>query len=290
MSSIIQCSKLPDLSGSYIAVIDGKAATTGSTFLRCIGEQLKFPGTQNGSWDAYLDWMRDLSWIGEKSISIVIVNYEDFLSEEPDSLKYFQSDLEGVVFPFWRNDAKEVFESQQEIKNVTVYCMNGSLLETGQASTKAVATSIRQNALDGQKTPHSTSQPVLRLHDGKLCIAAFVFFYSREQFKSFKVNRPSMWVVCDLNTGEIIGRYNCSEREFSDGDYQRFYDVSQKNVLPATKDNLDFAYVVMDLIRYEYAVTGAVNKEIYKTYLDLIYDMTPQDYRVFYRDLSSIEQ
>lgn len=65
MSGIIYCDNTPDLPPSHLAIIDGKATRTSSDFLRCIGEQLKFPDSQNCNWDAYLDWMRDLSWLKE---------------------------------------------------------------------------------------------------------------------------------------------------------------------------------------------------------------------------------
>ena len=132
MSGIIYCDNTPDLPPSHLVIIDGKATRTSSDFLRCIGEQLKFPDSQNCNWDAYLDWMRDLSWLNAKSISVVILNFDSFLSKAPDNLKYFIPDLEKVVFPFWQNDAESVFESQDAVKDITVYCIRDDILSNEQ--------------------------------------------------------------------------------------------------------------------------------------------------------------
>jgi hypothetical protein len=280
---------MPDLPCGHLAIIDGKSAMTSADFLQCVGEQLKFPDAQNCNWDAYLDWMRDLSWLDTKSISIVILNFDSFLCKEPDNLKHFSSDLEEVVFPFWQNDAESVFESQDAVKDITVYCVRSKLMDHEHVTTKEAMSIIRQNAFNGQKTPHSTSQPVLRLHDGKVYFAAFVFFYNNEQLQSAMVSRPTMWVIGDLKTGKIAQRYLCSDKEFSDSEYQKLYNVSAKDVLTASQLYWDSTYALMDLIRHEYASCGKLNKRLYKEYLERIFCTTPEEYQVFYKDLNNIE-
>lgn len=289
MSGIVYCDKIPDLPLGYLAIIDGKSTMTSSDFLCCIGEQLKFPDAQSCNWDAYLDWMRDLSWLDAKSISIVILNFDSFLSKEPDNLKCFSSDLEEVVFPFWRNDAESVLESRDAVKDITVYCVRGELTTNKQVTTKEAVSIIRQNALGGQKAPHSTSQPVLMLHNDKICFASFVFFYNKEQLQSAMVNRPTMWVVGDLKTGEIVQRYLCSDNEFSDSEHQRLYNISPKGAVTASRFYWDSTYALMDLIRHEYASCGTLNKRLYKEYLERIFHTTPEEYRIFYKDLNNIE-
>ena len=289
MSGIVYCNKTPDLPLGHLAIIDSKSTMTSSDFLHCVAEQLKFPDIQNCNWDAYLDWMRDLSWLDTKSISIVILNFDYFLCKEPDNRKYFFSDMEEVVFPFWRNDAEIVFESQDAVKDITVYCVRDELMTGEHVATKEAMSIIRHNALNGQKVPHSTSQPVLRLYDGKICFAAFIFFYNKEQLQSAMVNRPTMWVIGDLKTGEIIQRYMCSDNEFSNSEYRKFYNISAKDVLMSSKFYWDSAYALMDLIRHEYVSCGTLNKKLYKEYLERIFCTTPEEYRVFYKDLNNIE-
>lgn len=289
MNGIVYCNKIPELPPGHLVVVDGKSTMTSPDFLHCIGEQLRFPDEEKCNWDAYLDWMRDLSWLDTKSVSIVILNFDFFLCKEPGNLKYFLSDLEEVVFPFWRNDAKSVFESQDAVKDITLYCVRGELTTSEQVTTKEVVSIIRQNALDGQKTPHSTSQPVLRLYDGNIYFAAFVFFYNKEQLQSAMVNRPAMWVIGDLKTGEIVRRNLCSDNEFSDSEYQKLYNIYAKDVLPVSKLYWDSTYALMDFIRHEYVSCGTLNKRLYKEYLERIFCTTPEEYRIFYKDLNNIE-
>lgn len=217
------------------------------------------------------------------------MNFNSFLCKEPDNLKHFLPDLEEVVFPFWQNDAESVFESQDAIKNITVYCIHNELMSNEQVTTKEAMSIIRQNALNGQKTPHSISLPVLRWHEGEICFASFVFFYSKEQLQSTMVNRPTMWIIGDLKTGEIVQCYQCSDNEFSNSEYQKLYNVSTKDVLATSKLYWDSTYALMDLIRHEYISCGTLNKRLYKEYLERIACTTPKEYRVFYNDLNNIE-
>lgn len=126
MSKIIHCNQLPTaVPLGYLAIIDGKTNRTSKDFLNTIWEQLDFPKAQNHKWDAYLDWMRDLSWIDINLVSIVILDFESFLKDEPDKKKYFLSDLEKTVFPFWKNDAEIVFDNDKtKLKDINVYCIN----------------------------------------------------------------------------------------------------------------------------------------------------------------------
>lgn len=84
-----------------------------------------------------------------------------------------------------------------------------------------------------------------------------------------------MRIICDLKTGEIIQRYSCSDNEFSDSKHQKLY--------------WDSIYALMDLIRHEYARCENLNKKLYKEYFERISCITPEEYRIFYKDLSNIE-
>lgn len=289
MSGIVYCEKISDSLSGHLVVIDGKSAMIGADFLRCIGEQMKFPAFQKPNWDAYLDWMRDLSWLDTKSVSVIISNFDSFLSEEPDSLEYFLSDLTDVIFPFWQNDAERVFESHDAVKDITVYCVRGGLLSDEEAGTKDILCAIRQYVLDGQKTLHSISQPVLRFHEEKLCLAVFVFFYNKQQLQSALVNRPAMWAVCDLTTGEIVQQYLCQDNDFSGCTHQKLYDISMKSVQSVGQAYWESVYALMDLIRHDYIRHKTLNRMLYREYFNRILYMTPAEYQVFYKDLNGID-
>lgn len=62
----------------------------------------------------------DFSLIKEKAVSIVILNFEDFLRDELDTKKFFSQD---VIFPYWENEAKFVFEDNESVKELYIYCI-----------------------------------------------------------------------------------------------------------------------------------------------------------------------
>lgn len=288
MSSIVYCNRVPNELHGHLAVIDGKKTTTGKEFLRCIWEQLSFPDKEHQNWDAYLDWMRDLSWMQSKQISIVILNFEAFLSKEPNEKNAFASDLEEDVFPFWEKDAEEVFGNKEEVKDIFVYCISAGDREGEQCPTIDAVSTLRQMALNGQKAPHSTAQPVLREQDGKIYFAAFVFFFNREEIQSAMVHRPELWILGDLRTGEVSQRYSCSVTDFSACDHEKLYNISPEG-LGKIDDAYWFAtYALMDLIRNEYLQYGVLRRDLYKKYLARICNATPEEYRVFYKELSNI--
>lgn len=289
MSSIVFCDKIPTAIHGHLAIIDGKSNMTSSDFLHSIWEQLVFPNIESCNWDAYLDWMRDLSWLQSKEVTIIVTNYDSFLSKESNGTKFFISDLEEVVFPFWENDAESVFESREAVKEITIYCVNERKECLELIPTKDVVSTIRQTALNGQKTPHSTSQPVLRTHNGKLSLASFVFFYNREQLQSAMVNRPTMWVIGDLKSGEITERFSCSDNEFSNADYEKSYNIKPDNIASCGKYYWSSTYALMDIIRDEYIHNGKVRSDLYSEYIKRIYCTTPKEYQIFYKDLSNIE-
>ncbi len=111
------------LSNSLTVEFDGSKLKTESDFLTEIWFKLKFPA-YHICWDAYLDWITDLSWIKEKTINIVINNFDDFLSSSPEHKNYFIKDLNEHIMPYWDKDAAEVWKGQEEnIKAINIYCV-----------------------------------------------------------------------------------------------------------------------------------------------------------------------
>ena len=75
---------------------------------------------------------------------------------------------------------------------------------------------IQKNILNGAKTPHSASYPVIYFENEKYYLAVFVFFYSREDIEAGAVERPTMWAIANLETGEIIEERLTKDNDFSD--------------------------------------------------------------------------
>lgn len=152
-------------------------------------------------------------------------------------------------------------------------------------ATRDVAQNIKQTALINPKTHHGVSEPVLRYHEDKMCLAAFVFFYDREELQTAKMKRPTMWVIADLETGKIKYRFSCFENEFSYSEYHKYYSVLMGE--NSYDDNCwNSAYALMDIIRNEYITYGIFREDLYKEYFERVFRATPIGYRNFYTDLS----
>lgn len=69
--------------------------------------------------------MQDLSWIDEKQVNIVIFHFKCFFKDDLVANESFIHDFINIIFPFWENNAMEVFQNSLLVKNITVYCIDG---------------------------------------------------------------------------------------------------------------------------------------------------------------------
>lgn len=149
-----------------------------------------------------------------------------------------------------------------------------------------INTVIANNILGGSKTPHSISQPVIYKGNEQYYLAVFVFFYTREDIEAGAVDRPSVWAIADIETGEIIKEYETKEKEFSDAPYDVKYNVRSDAQYDTSKEYYDKAFAILDSVREKLISSGKLYSLEYKAYLDRILANIPQDYQRFYRDLS----
>ncbi|MBM6737829.1 hypothetical protein [Faecalicatena fissicatena] len=145
---------------------------------------------------------------------------------------------------------------------------------------------IQREALGGIKIPHSTSQPVIRLEDGKYCLAAFVFFYSREDIRLGEAARPQFWVAADICTGELTGENSCKEKEFSDASYRKKYSIRADGVYDTSREYYEKAFALLDEVRETLIDTGTLERQKYDRYLAKITANIPREYQRFYFELS----
>ena len=145
---------------------------------------------------------------------------------------------------------------------------------------------IMGSILGGEKVPHSTSQPVLYKQDGKYYLAAFVFFYTKEDIESGAVDRPTMWALADIETGEIVKEYETKEKEFSDASYDVKYNVRAEGEYDTSRGYYDKSFALLDWVSGKLIKTGKLYSLEYKAYLERILANIPKEYQRFYRDLS----
>ena len=149
-----------------------------------------------------------------------------------------------------------------------------------------IYSNIQKSILSGIKSPHSTSQPVICQENGKYYLAVFVFFYTKEDIEVGAVDRPTVWAIADIETGEIIEERQTKENDFSDASYDVKYNVRSDAQYDTSKKYYDDAFAILDSVRKKIISTGKLYKLEYKYYLDKILANIPKDYQRFYTDLS----
>ena len=145
---------------------------------------------------------------------------------------------------------------------------------------------IQKNILSGTKIPHSTSHPVVFKEGGKYYLAVFVFFFSKENIEAGAVDRPTLWAIVDIETGEIIEERDTKKFEFSDASYDVKYNVRADRQYDTSKTYYDDAFAILDFVRSKLITTGKLYRAEYQFYLDKIIANIPKEYQRFYRDLS----
>ena len=100
--------------GSLMIKINGKKINIWEEYAEHIETEMKFPTSCKNSYDVYLDWIQDLSWLGSiEDIYIVIDNYNYFMKKDEDLKKQIITDFEDIILPWW---GKEVVECVMEGK------------------------------------------------------------------------------------------------------------------------------------------------------------------------------
>lgn len=153
---------------------------------------------------------------------------------------------------------------------------------------KDIRTIIRElgrTILEGVKVPHTISNPVLRKENGKWYIAFFVAFYKSWNFDRLEMPRPSYWALVDVETGELIERYNCREKDFSSASFDDLIDISNPHRKQFTKEDIDELDRRFDNLRNACILNDDNIDRLYGLYLGKLFELTPVNYQKFYIEL-----
>ena len=134
----------------------------------------------------------------------------------------------------------------------------------------------------GRRRPYvATMMPVLRIANGKCCIAECGISYTHQDLIKCQFNRPDTWALCDFTDGSHLMRFDCQWLDFSNAPFDRKYI----GVL-SLPDNVDELLQEFDAVRESIIRTGVIPKEQYALYIDKLVASTPVDLRQFIIDLS----
>ncbi len=145
---------------------------------------------------------------------------------------------------------------------------------------------LQNSILNGAKSPHSTSYPMVYYENNKYYLACFVFFFTREDIELGMVDRPTVWAITDIETGEIIEERQTKDIDFSDAAYDVKYNVRADGEYDTSREYYDKAFKILDSVRSKIIKDGKFYKEEYQYYLNMILANIPKEYQRFYTDLS----
>ena len=154
-------------------------------------------------------------------------------------------------------------------------------------TTKAIDAQFATEIIPGVGTPHRVSQPLLRIHEGRVVLCAFASTYTAEEIRAGEIGRPRYWAVAEANNGAMIARFDCRETDFTDESFDAKYSMEFHPGQKYSLKYFDEAYSMLDDVRRETLRTGTVDREAYRRYFVMVLDSIPPAYRIFYRDLGS---
>ena len=92
-----------DKSQVFAIELEGSTIHDRADFFHVISRECGFPFACNG-FDGYLDWIRDLSWINQNRIAIIIRERDKFMTDDIEGLGIFYETMLNVVFPWWDHE------------------------------------------------------------------------------------------------------------------------------------------------------------------------------------------
>lgn len=154
-------------------------------------------------------------------------------------------------------------------------------------NTKTIFNNLTKKALKGSKKLLSFSKPVLYKEEDNYYVAMFAFAYTPGDIAKGKVERPSVWVLGNLETGEMVEKFNCKEdREFSDAKYENKCSIIPAKRINPSKAFENETYEMFDEIRTKLIEKDVLDEELYQNYMTRVLGNVSEDLERFYTDLS----
>ncbi|MGC6768260.1 barstar family protein [Enterococcus sp. LJL51] len=104
-----------------IAILNGEELCSKSMFIQEMIRQFNLPMKNTNNFDGFLDWMRDLEWIHEQEIVVVIYNFDNCIEDsgKKEIIKMFGQ----MILPFWEKEVEEVVMGGKR-RNFNVYLVD----------------------------------------------------------------------------------------------------------------------------------------------------------------------
>lgn len=277
---IVFSDQIPKAVEGHIVILNGKELTTSESFLKEIWTALDFPlePIQGQNWDAYLDWMRDLSWYQEKTVTIVIENYREFLCKEPEAKKTFLEDFEKAIISFWKECADTVFSDPLDWKTVHLILSDERVKDLGVIPVSRIMNGIDKELHQGRKSAHCYSIPLLTENNGEVRLACFEIALNGYLVKEGVCKEPYRYILADAEKGQLIQTF---DRIPDENKLLRFFDQESR----VSEEERFRLYHQMDLFRATAKINTRVNYAQMRTLNQQVMNLYPKDFRPYFIQL-----
>lgn len=136
------------------------------------------------------------------------------------------------------------------------------------------------------KIPNGISNPVLHSEAGKIYIAYFGYTYNKQNLVDNMYNRPTRWILVDIENGELVKLFDCTENDFSTQLFDKLYSLDDSTVKKGTEDYFRVMDTLFDTSIESVIYGNLLYNDTYQAYLNNLYAITLQEYRLFYKELS----
>ena len=103
--------------------LDGMKIQSWIDYILEVQNKLKFPSSCLDSIDRYLDWIRDLEWLEQKEVVIIIKHFSEFCKNSPSTKSEIILDFEEIILPYWDGEVKNVVV-EGESKSFLIYLVD----------------------------------------------------------------------------------------------------------------------------------------------------------------------
>lgn len=152
---------------------------------------------------------------------------------------------------------------------------------------KEINQKAKKIMLENIKLPSGISNPVIRKVDGQYYISYFSYVFNKQNLQEKKYKRPNRWLIVDIQTGELVAKYNCEDNDFSKEQFDKLFSMDDPDIKKPSEEYFDVMDNLFDTVRASIVFGKKMDDVTYKAYLGNLYAITPKDYVTFYKELSS---
>ncbi|MDR0197904.1 MAG: barstar family protein [Oscillospiraceae bacterium] len=98
--------KTRDSGNLHLVEIQGKKIQSWEDFYQKMEEGFRFP-TISVNYNAYLDWIEDLDWLGKDGYVLIIHDYKNFLEQDLLLKDRIMEGFADMILPWWQGDDED---------------------------------------------------------------------------------------------------------------------------------------------------------------------------------------